>query len=100
MWFANWDIGGPFWNNSATASYEKYDPIQYADKWNTPILVIQGGIDFRVPANQGFEAFQLAQLKGIKSKLLYFPDECHWILKPQDGLLWQREFYKWLDETL
>lgn len=100
MWFANWDIGGPFWDKSAIQSYEKYDPIQYADKWNTPILVIHGGADYRVPENQGMEAFQLAQLKGIKSKLLFFPNEGHWILRPQDGLLWQREFYKWLDETL
>jgi dipeptidyl aminopeptidase/acylaminoacyl peptidase len=64
------------------------------------MLIIQGGIDFRVPIEQGLEAFQAAQLKGIKSKLLYFPDENHWILHPQNAIVWQREFFSWLKETL
>jgi len=100
LWFANWDVGGNYWQRPVPASYEKSDPINFAQNWNTPILVIHGGKDFRVPENQGVEAFQLAQLKGIKSRFLYFPEEGHWILQPQNGLLWQREFYKWLDETL
>ncbi|HYC28482.1 MAG TPA: prolyl oligopeptidase family serine peptidase, partial [Chitinophagaceae bacterium] len=65
-----------------------------------PILIIQGGIDFRVPIEQGLEAFQAAQLRGIKSKLLYLPNENHWVLHPQNALVWQREFFKWLKETL
>ncbi|HEX5553177.1 MAG TPA: prolyl oligopeptidase family serine peptidase, partial [Chitinophagaceae bacterium] len=64
------------------------------------ILIIQGGIDYRVPIEQGLEAFQAAQLQGIKSKLLYFPEEDHWVLHPQDALVWQKEFFKWLSETL
>lgn len=69
-------------------------------KWNTPILIIQGGEDFRVPIEQGQQAFQPAQLRGIKSKLLYFPDENHWVLKTQNSLAWQRTFFDWLKETL
>jgi dipeptidyl aminopeptidase/acylaminoacyl peptidase len=63
-------------------------------------MVIQGGIDFRVPIEQGLEAFQAAQLKGIKSKLLYLPNENHWVLHAHNGLVWQREFFGWLKETL
>jgi dipeptidyl aminopeptidase/acylaminoacyl peptidase len=100
MWFANWDIGGPYWDNKYKELYKKHNPVEYAANWNTPILVIHGGLDYRVPETQGMEAFQLAQLKGIKSRFVYFPDEGHWILKPQNGILWQREFYRWLEETL
>lgn len=100
MWFANWDIGGPYWDNRYKELYKMHDPVEYAGNWNTPILVIHGGLDYRVPETQGMEAFQLAQLKGIKSRFVYFPDEGHWILKPQNGILWQREFYRWLEETL
>lgn len=100
MWFANWDIGGPYWDERYKPLYQKHDPINYAANWNTPILVIHGGLDYRVPETQGMEAFQLAQVKGIKSRFVYFPDEGHWILKPQNGILWQREFYRWLNETL
>lgn len=103
MWFANWDIGGPYWdkdNKAAMKSYKNFDPSSFVDKWNTPILIIQGGIDYRVPIEQGLEAFQAAQLKGIKSKLLFFPEENHWVLHAQDALVWQKEFFKWLRETL
>lgn len=100
LWFANWDIGGPYWQKPQPESYTKFDPSHFIEKWNTPIMIIQGGIDFRVPIEQGLEAFQAAQLKGIKSKLLYFPDENHWVLHPQNAIVWQKEFYKWLDETL
>lgn len=100
LWFANWDIGGPYWEKPTPKSYEKFNPSNFVDKWNTPIMIIQGGIDYRVPIEQGLEAFQAAQLKGIKSKLLYLPNENHWVLHPQNALVWQREFYKWLDETL
>lgn len=100
MWFANWDIGGPYSDPRFKELYKKHDPINYAANWNTPIMVIHGGLDYRVPETQGMEAFQLAQLKGIKSRFIYFPDEGHWIHKPQNGILWQREFYRWLEETL
>jgi len=99
LWFANWDIGA-WWDAANAASHNEFNPSSYANKWNTPILIIQGGKDFRVGIEQGLQAFQLAQLKGIKSKLLYFPEENHWVLKAQNALVWQREFFKWLNETL
>lgn len=100
LWFANWDIGGPYWKTPVPESYEKFNPINFVNKWNTPIMVIQGGIDYRVPFEQGHEAFQAAKLHNIKAKFLYLPNENHWVLHPQNGILWQREFFKWLDETL
>lgn len=100
LWFANWDIGGPYWKQPTPASYEKFNPSNFVNKWNTPIMIIQGGLDFRVPIEQGLEAFQAARLHNIKSKLLYLPNENHWVLHPQNGIAWQREFFKWLDETL
>ena len=103
IWFPNWEYGGPYWdtNNSAVQkSYSLFDPSSMVDKWNTPILIVQGGRDFRVTDGQAFEAFQAAQLQGIKSKLVYFPDENHWVLTPQNGLVWQREFFGWLKETM
>jgi dipeptidyl aminopeptidase/acylaminoacyl peptidase len=103
LFFVNWDLGGNYWdknNAAAQKSYAEFNPINFVDKWDTPILIIQGGKDFRVPIGQGLEAFQAAQLKGIKSRLLYFPDENHWVLQAQNSLVWQREFYKWLDETV
>lgn len=103
LWFANKDIGGNYWekdNKTAQRSYEKFNPSNYVDKWDTPIMIVQGGKDYRVPIEQGLEAFQAAQLKGIKSKLLYLPDENHWVTKPHDALVWQREFFAWLKETL
>ncbi|MDN6281075.1 MAG: S9 family peptidase [Psychroflexus sp.] len=103
MFFVNWDLGGPYWekdNAAAQKSYDVFNPVNYVQNWDTPILIIQGGRDFRVPIGQGLEAFQAAQLQGIKSKLLYFPKENHWVLDGQNSLIWQREFYKWLGETL
>ena len=100
LWFANWDMGGPYWQKPQPKSYQLYNPSNFVDKWNTPIMIVQGGIDFRVPIEQGLEAFQAAQLRGIKSKLLYLPNENHWVLHAQNGLAWQREFFGWLKETL
>jgi len=100
LWFANWDIGGPYWQKPQPKGYEKFNPSNYVDKWNAPIMIVQGGIDYRVPIEQGLEAFQAAQLRGIKSKLLYLPNENHWVLHPQNALVWQYEFFKWLKETL
>ena len=103
VFFNNWDHGGAYWekdNAIAQKTYAKFNPIKMVDKWDTPILIIQGGKDYRVPIGQGQEAFQAAQLRGIKSRFVLFPEENHWVLKPQNGLVWQSEFYKWLKETL
>jgi len=103
VFFNNWDFGGAYWekdNTVAQKAYTIFNPINFVEKWNTPILIIQGGMDFRVPIGQGQEAFQAAQLRGIKSRFIYFPEENHWVLKPQNAQVWQKEFYKWLKETL
>jgi dipeptidyl aminopeptidase/acylaminoacyl peptidase len=103
IWFTNWDFGGNYWeknNVDVQASLKTANPIEFVGNWNTPILIYQGGKDYRVPIEQGLQAFQAAQLRGIKSKLVYMPDENHWVLKAQTALVWQREFYQWLNETL
>ena len=100
LWFANWDLGGAYWKQPQPLSYDRFNPSNYVNKWNTPIMIIQGGMDFRVPIEQGLEAFQAAKLHGLNAKLLYLPNENHWVLHPQNGIAWQREFFKWLDETL
>lgn len=100
LFFANKDLGGPYWDAENKRTYTDFNPIEHINKWNTPIFIIQGGKDFRVGIEQGLEAFQAAQLKGIKSKLLYLPDENHWVLSAQNALVWQREFFSWLEETL
>ena len=103
LFFVNWDIGGPYWDKSNVAaqkSYSQFDPSNLVDQWDAPILIVQGGKDYRVPIGQGLEAFQAAQLKGLKSKLLYLPEENHWVLHAQNAMVWQREFFKWLKETL
>ena len=102
MFFVNWDLGGNYWelNDKSKKAYNEFSPITYVNKWDTPILIIQGGLDYRVPIGQGLEAFNAAQLKGIKSRLLFFPEENHWVLQSQNSLIWQREFYRWLEETL
>ncbi|MFV0607441.1 MAG: alpha/beta hydrolase family protein, partial [Niabella sp.] len=103
MWFVNWDMGGAYWDKKNTAAqntYEKYSPSNYVQNWDTPILIYQGGRDYRVPIEQGLQAFQAAQMQGIKSKLVYLPNENHWVLKAQNALVWQRQFYSWLKETL
>lgn len=100
LFFVNKDFGGAYWNTPTPKAYTDFNPINHVNKWNTPILIIQGGRDYRVPIGQSLEAFQAAQLQGVKSRLLYFPEENHWILSPQNGIVWQREFYKWLQETL
>lgn len=100
LWFANFDVGGPYWGKAPSKSYAAFNPSNFVDKWTTPIMVVQGGTDYRVGIEQGLAAFGAAQLKGLKSKLLYLPDENHWVLRPQNAVVWQREFFGWLDETL
>jgi dipeptidyl aminopeptidase/acylaminoacyl peptidase len=103
LFFVNWDLGGAYWdkdNKAAQKSHTVFNPSEHVEKWDTPIMIIQGGKDYRVPIGQGLEAFQAAQLQGIKSRLLYFPDENHWVLDYQNSFIWHTEFYKWLGETL
>lgn len=103
LFFVNWDLGGPYWetnNAAAQKSYAEFDPSNLVAKWDTPILIYQGGKDYRVPIGQGLEAFQAAQLRGVKSKLVYLPNENHWVLSAQNALVWQKEFFGWLKETL
>ncbi|NCI46357.1 S9 family peptidase [Sediminibacterium soli] len=102
LFFENWEKGGNYWDKNNAAAQRSFgqSPSNFVDKWNTPILIVQGGRDYRVPIEQGQQAFQAAQLKGIKSRFLYLPDENHWVLSQQNALVWQREFFKWLEETL
>ncbi len=103
LFFTNFDMGGAYCekdNAAAQKSYNEFNPSDRVGNWDTPMLVIHGGLDYRVPESQGFQAYTALQLKGIKSRLLYFPDENHWILQPHNALTWQREFYRWLRETL
>lgn len=99
MWFANYDIGGPYWEKPQPKSYD-FSPHKFVEKWDTPILIIEGQNDFRIPYTQGMEAFNAAQLRGIPSKFLFFPEETHFVSKPQNAVLWQKEFFKWLDKWL
>lgn len=100
LWFANYDIKGPYWDSKRQADYAKFSPHRFVQNWDTPIMVIHNELDFRVPLSEGMQAFQAAQLRGIPSRFLYFPDEGHWVSKPQNSILWQREFFAWLDQFL
>lgn len=102
VFFTNYDLGGPYWqkNEDTQKAYHDFNPIEKVAQWDTPILIIQGGKDYRVPEEQGLQAFTAAQLLGIKSEFLYFPNENHWVLEPQNGIFWQRNFFRWLKETL
>ncbi|SDN08369.1 S9 family peptidase [Siphonobacter aquaeclarae] len=102
LFFENWEKGGPYWDKKNAIAQRSFSqsPSNFVEKWDTPIFIIQGGKDYRVPIEQGLQAFQAAQLRGIKSKLLYLPDENHWVLNPQNAQVWQREFFGWLKETL
>ncbi len=102
MWFANWDLGGPYWdknNETAQRSFAN-SPHKFVDKWDTPILVTHGEHDYRILASQGMSAFNAAKLRGIPAEMVIFPDENHWILKPQNSILWHRIFFRWLDKWL
>lgn len=100
LFFANWDVGGPPWKPELQSDYAKFSPHRFAHKWDTPILVIHSEKDFRVPIGEGLQAFQAAQIQDIPSRFLYFPEEGHWVLSPQNGILWHREFFRWLDQWL
>jgi dipeptidyl aminopeptidase/acylaminoacyl peptidase len=100
IFFANHDMEGAYWDNPKPKSYDAFSPHKFVRNWDTPMLVIHNEKDFRVPLNQGMEAFTAAQLQGVPSRFLYFPDEGHHVLKPQNGILWQRVFFEWLDMYL
>ncbi len=101
-WFANWDMGGAYWEkNNATAQRTfANSPHKFVDKWDAPILCIHGEKDYRILANQAMSAFDAAIMRGVPAQLLIYPDENHWVLKPQNGVLWQRTFFEWLDKWL
>lgn len=102
-WFSNWEYDDAYWNKDQTEAAKRTyanSPHRFVDKWDTPILCIHGEKDYRINANQGFGAFNAARLRGIPAELLIFPDENHWVLKPQNGILWQRTYFKWLDRWL
>ncbi|MCI6160165.1 MAG: S9 family peptidase [Prevotella sp.] len=102
-WFSNWEYDDAFWNKDRTANADKTyknSPHHFVDKWDTPILCIHGEMDYRINATQGMGAFNAARMKGIPAELLIFPDENHWVLKPQNGVLWQRTYFNWLDRWL
>jgi dipeptidyl aminopeptidase/acylaminoacyl peptidase len=102
MWFANWDLGGAPWDKSNKIAQRSYEnsPINFVKNWDTPILVVHSELDYRIPVTQGMEAFNAAVLLGVPAEFLYFPNENHWVLKPQNGILWQRTFFAWLDKWL
>ena len=103
VWFSNWEYDDAYWNKDQTENARKtYEnsPHRFVDKWDTPILCIHGEKDYRINANQGMGAFNAARLRGIEAQLLIFPDENHWVLKPQNGILWQRTYFNWLDRWL
>ncbi len=98
MFFVNFDFGGPYWENAD--SYHRFSPHLFVGSWDTPMLIVHGEQDFRIPLTEALQAFTALQTKGIESRLLYFPEENHWVLSPQNGLLWQREFFGWLERYL
>ncbi|MCR4965342.1 MAG: S9 family peptidase [Bacteroidales bacterium] len=101
LWFTNWDLGGPYWEKNATTEKSfAFSPHRYVDKWNTPLCVVHSEFDFRIVASQGMAAYNAAKLRGLDARYLYFPDETHWVLKPQNSLLWHRNFLDWFDTHL
>ena len=100
IFFVNFDLEGPYWQSPKPKSYEAFSPHRFVQNWDTPMLIIHGQKDFRVPVTEGMQAFTALQLKGIESRLLYYPEEGHWITSPQNGLLWHRVFFDWLGRYL
>jgi dipeptidyl aminopeptidase/acylaminoacyl peptidase len=99
LWFPTWDNGGAPWDNNPTAKRHYANSAhKFIKNWHTPLMVIHGAMDFRVPLDQGMAAFNAAQMMGVPSKMLVFPDENHWILKPQNAMFWHREYFDWLDK--
>ncbi|MDE6065247.1 MAG: S9 family peptidase, partial [Duncaniella sp.] len=102
MWFANWDMGGAFWEKDNATAQRTFatSPHRYVDNWDTPIMISHGEYDYRILSSQGEMAFNAAKLRGIPAEMVIFPDENHWILKPQNAVMWQRLFFRWFDRWL
>lgn len=102
MWFANWDMGGAYWEKDNAAAQRTFanSPHRFIDRWDTPIMISHGEYDYRILASQGMAAFNAAKLRGIPAEMVIYPDENHWILKPQNAVLWQRLFFRWFDKWL
>jgi dipeptidyl aminopeptidase/acylaminoacyl peptidase len=100
VWFPQYDFEGAYWQSPLPEAYQDFSPHRFVQNWDTPILVMHNELDFRVPISEGMQAFQAAQLRGIPSRFVYFPDEGHWMSKPQNSMVWQREFFSWLDRYL
>ena len=102
MWFANWDMGGAYWEKDNAAAQRTFamSPHRFVDRWDTPIMISHGEYDYRILASQGMMAFNAAKLRGIPAEMVIFPDENHWILKPQNAIMWQRLFFRWFDKWL
>jgi len=98
LWFPEWEMGGTYYD--APQLYEKFNPINFVSKWRTPMLVIHGEQDFRIPYSQGLGVFSALQRRGIESRLLVFPNENHWVLKPADSIQWHHAVFDWLDAHL
>jgi len=99
LWFVNWDLGGPYWREAAVKQeYDRFSPHRFVQNWKTPLMVIHGEKDFRVPVTEGLQAFSAARVRDIPARFLYFPNEGHWVLSPQNGVVWHREFFRWLDQ--
>lgn len=102
IFFTNWDLGGPYWDkdNATINNSFSNSPHNFVGKWDTPIMVVHGEKDFRIPYTQGMGAFNVAKMRGLDAEFLFFPDECHWVSHPQNSILWHREFYRWFDHWL
>lgn len=102
MWFANWDMGGAFWDKDNAAAQRTFaaSPHRFVDRWTTPIMISHGELDYRILASQGMAAFNAARMRGIPAEMVIYPDENHWILKPQNAVMWQRLFFRWFDKWL
>jgi len=100
LWFNEWEFGGPYYRPEAAAIYERWNPVNFVQNWRTPIMIIHSERDFRIPYSQGLAAFNAAQRRDIPSRLLVFPDENHWVLKPLNSIQWYREVHRWLDQWL
>ncbi|HEY0514607.1 MAG TPA: S9 family peptidase [Thermoanaerobaculia bacterium] len=98
LWFPEWEMGGPYWKNPEM--YERNNPARFVDRWKTPMLVVHGGLDYRIPVTQGIASFNVLQRKGIPGEFLYLPDENHWVLKPANSILWHDTVLAWLDRWL
>jgi dipeptidyl aminopeptidase/acylaminoacyl peptidase len=96
LWFPEWEMGGTYWENPE--GFEEFNPALHVDRWKTPMLVIHGGRDYRVPLEHGIGAFTALQRRGIPSRFLYFPDENHWVLSPANGILWHETVLAWLEK--